>query len=136
MEKTKIICPFCESENIEKRRTQIAVDDYYEHYHCKDCHTFFDDTDIEVEDLRHKISLLLNGTDENNPIKCNILVGEEEAQGLSTLQMPHIDKCYQIPGDGTMWFHIKYSPDEEWMNFDDFDMYDLKKIYEGLVNQK
>ncbi len=45
-----------------------------------------------------------------------------------------------MEGDGNIWFHIdgqvefneKGDTQEAWMNFDDFDIYDLRAILEGL----
>lgn len=137
MEEYKITdCPFCGAKN-------SVFGSYYSDgglcLECSECERLFDLEDYEREDIRHKVSVLLNGTDEEHPKKCDIIVGEWEAQGLSSLELPHIVKCFQIPGDGTMWFHCDGAVDENgeeaWMNFDDFDIHDLREILVGLQEQ-
>ena len=82
---------------------------------------------IRSEDIRHKVSPLLNGTDEDNQLECNIPVCGGKAV---------IDRCYQIPGDGTMWFHVVgegVDVDEEgYANFDAFGLEDLEVILKAL----
>ena len=129
----ELICPYCGSDDVELEKT-------HDRYHCRECDWLFDEEDIEREGIRHRISLLLYGTDEEHPMECDVVVGEEEAQGLSTLLLPHVIKCFQVPGDGTIWFHIHghitHNPDgtseEVWTNFDDFSTSDLRAILEGL----
>lgn len=125
-------CPYCGSKTTKET--------FYDRrcYVCYDCQCLFENEDIEREEIRHRVSLLLDGTDEDNPKECDIIVGEWEAQGLSSLELPHITKCFQVPGDGTMWFHchgaVNENGEEAWMNFDDFDIHDLRAILEGLEN--
>lgn len=133
----KIICPYCEGDDIEREKT-------YDRYHCRECDALFDEEDIETEDIRHQVSWILDGTDEDNPLECDIVVGEHEAQGLSGLELPHIIKAFQIPRDGTIWFHIHGHiichpngiSEEGWMNFDDFDIEDKRAILNGLIEQE
>lgn len=119
----ELYCPYCGSKNFEA---------YEDRYHCLDCDYLFDEEDIERESIRHQISPLLDGTSEEHPRICSILeIGEEEAQGLSSLELPEIDKAFEMEGEGTIWFHI-YG-EEDYRNFDDFSTPDLRKILTGLL---
>jgi hypothetical protein len=130
-------CPYCGSETIKET--------FYDRpcWICEDCECLFDEEDAEREDIRHKVSLLLDETDEEHPLECDIIVGEHEAMGLSSLELPNIVKCFQIPGDGTMWFHEygaiefneKGEKEDAWTNFDDYDIYDLREILKELEIQ-
>lgn len=129
-------CPYCGSKTISETFFDRPC------WICEDCQCLFDEEDAEREDIRHKVSTILMDTDEEHPMECDIIVGEWEAQGLSSLELPNIVKCYQVPGDGTIWFHeygaIEFDENgekkERWMNFDDFDILDLRAILEGLQN--
>jgi len=127
-------CPYCGSDDIEREKT-------HDKYHCKECDWLFDEEDVEREDIRHKVFALLNNTSEEHPMECDIIVGEHEAQGLSGLELPNIVKAFEMEGDGTMWFYVDGSVTRDvitgelvdyWMNFDDFDIYDLREILKGL----
>lgn len=83
-----------------------------------------------IEDYRHKISALLMDTDEDHPIECEILLGEDYSCGLSTLEMLWITKCYQQPGEGILWFYVDGGG---WVEFDDIDIRDYYNIYKALV---
>ena len=120
-----IRCPYCGSANIK------ATDDG--RYHCLDDDYLFDEEDIERENLRHQISPLLNETSEEEPMLLSVPeIGEEEAQGLSSLELPEIDKAFEMEGDGTIWFHFKDTPEGDWTNFDDLSTSDLRKILTAL----
>ena len=80
------------------------------------------------EYIRRQMSPLLNDTDENNLKPCDIVV----CDGLA-----RIDSCYEIPGEGTIWFHFSEPGDipvDEggYANFDDLDKIDLMAILELL----
>ena len=126
MEEEKVLCPYCGSETIKQTFHDRPC------WICEDCECLFYEEDIERQKIREQVSWLLDSTDWEHPKKCDIVVGEWEAQGLSGLELPHIVKCFQIPGDGTMWFHcdgaVDENGDEAWMNFDDFDIHDLRVI--------
>ena len=132
------MCPYCGGPTIRDTFRDSPC------WICDDCECMFDEEDIEREEICHRVSLLLDGTDEDNPKECDIIVGEWEAQGLSSLELPHITKCWQIPSDGTMWFYIDGAKVVEkntnelvdvYYNFDDFDIHDLRAILEGLENE-
>lgn len=130
MKKTEIpCCPYCENKDNNKR--------YGNRYKCGYCESLFDEEDIIREDLRHKISAILMDTDEDHQKACDIIIGENDACGLSSLELPRVTSCYQMPGEGTIWFHIDgyVNPEtKEWeyMNFDDIDTIDLKFILAEL----
>ena len=131
-------CPYCGGE-------------HYHHfgirYECEDCDCLFDENDIRWEDLRHGISHYLIDTDENNPIvfepNMEVVIGENwpETVGLSTLDMYHLDRIFQIPGDGMIFFHIDGEYDEtdstglKWHNLDEegfLDFHDMEEILDAL----
>ena len=82
------------------------------------------------ETLRHKLSAILMDTCEEKPIHCNIIIGEEQAMGLSSLQMPTIISAFQLPSEGIIYFNIEGF--HEPVEFDDLYIKDLMKIFEEL----
>lgn len=72
---------------------------------------------MDKEELRHKLSLLLMDTNITNPVNCDIIIGEEEAIGLSSLEMPRIVSIFQEPSEGIIWFQIEGI--DELKEFDD-----------------
>lgn len=131
----KIVCPFCGSE-----RVHISDDcKPYDVYECDECERLFDKEDIEREDLRHQISCLLNGTSENEPKEIYFMIpsAEEEACGLSSLEIPHIDKVFEVEGDGTMWYHEEGENELEsgepiWHDMDELELSDLRALLKYL----
>lgn len=126
-------CPFCESENIEL----VPAGDGWDkpHYHCKDCDRLFDKEEYEREELRHQLSPLLNGTSEEKPLEIffNLPSAEEEAQGLSSLEIPAIDKVFELEGDGTMWYHTyQHIEGDDWHDIDELAIGDLKALVEYI----
>lgn len=129
-------CPYCGSKTIKETFFNRPC------WICEDCQCLFDEEDAEREDIRHKVSALLNGTSEEHPRKCDIIVGEHEAMGLSSLELPNIVEAFEMEGDGTIWFYEygavegfigeKGESTKSWTNFDDYDIYDLRAILKGL----
>ena len=68
-------------------------------------------------------------TDSENPMKCNIIIGENEAMGLSTLDMPRVINVFQDPKEGIIYFYI-YG--DCIIEFDDMETEDLLKIFNEL----
>lgn len=68
-------------------------------------------------------------TDSENPMKCNIIIGENEAMGLSTLEMPRVINVFQDPKEGIIYFYI-YG--DCIIEFDDMETEDLLKIFNEL----
>lgn len=122
MAKVYIKCPYCDS-------VSIALDKGKRTYYCNDCGMYFTNDDVLREDLRHQISAILMDTSEENPRICDIVIGEEEACGLSTLEMPRIIKCFDHY-DGTQWFLIEGC--EDYTEGDELSTNDLRTILEGL----
>ena len=127
MSKRKVICPFCGEDIIEYLGTEMYGEPQFK---CKVCGSYFYEEDIIREELRHRIAHVLIDTDEDNQINCDIVIGESEAVGLSTLELPRITKAYQIPGDGTIWFQIQGfdNGDDGYINFDELETEDLRVI--------
>jgi hypothetical protein len=82
------------------------------------------------EYFRRKISSFLIDTSEQNPLKCTIIVGEDEAFGLSTLQMPTICEIFQIPGEGIIYYKLEGTPNFE--EIETLTVFDLIEIYKYL----
>ena len=59
------------------------------------------------ECIRHRISALLADYGEENPLEVECTFGDEDACGLSSLQMPRITKAFQSIPDGTIWFVVE-----------------------------
>jgi hypothetical protein len=98
----------------------------------------FNDEDIEREELRHRLWHILADTDEGNPLPCDIAVGESEAQGLSTLELPRIKGLHQFY-DGTMWYTYEsedpWGEDDSWRDIDTLSNEDLETIVNELSKQ-
>lgn len=134
----KIVCPFCGSERVRINKEKDAFNPY-DVYECEECERLFDKEDIEREDLRHQISCLLNGTSENEPKEIYFMIpsAEEEACGLSSLEIPHIDKVFEVEGDGTMWYHEEGENELEsgepiWHDMDELELSDLRALLKYL----
>lgn len=82
------------------------------------------------EQLRHRLSAILMDTDEQHPIKCNITIGEEEAMGISSLELPTVTSTFQLPSEGIIYFNIEGL--KEPVEFDDIHKKDLIKILNAL----
>ena len=130
-------CPYCGSENIE----WISDDDCYNeyHWHCHECDCWFDADVCEHEEYWHQISCLLNGTSESEPKEIYFMIpsAEEEACGLSSLEIPHIDKVFEVEGDGTMWYHEEGENELEsgepiWHDMDELELPDLRALLKYL----
>lgn len=88
---------------------------------------------MNKEELRHKLSLLLMDTNATNPVNCDIIIGEEEAIGLSSLEMNRIVSIFQELSEGIIWFQIEGI--DELKEFD--DMYDMlsKEDWNRVIEQ-
>lgn len=117
------ICPFCASEQvIENNGT----------YYCAECEREFTKDDVEFEFIRHQVSAILFNEDatEKNPIECDnyntfLAIGDDEAQGLSELQKPHIEQIFQ-DCEGIIWVKIEGTAD--YTEFDDLSLSDARNI--------
>lgn len=118
-------CPFCGSKN--------TIDVQTATWHCRDCDRFFDINDMILEPVRHRISAVLsaNYSTEENPFPCGMVLGEmyPDAQGTSTLEMPHLKSIFMTQ-DGIIYFNIEeYS---EPIEFDGMCLEDLVNIAEEI----
>lgn len=89
---------------------------------------------MKREYLRHKLSAILMDTDEQHPMECNVLIGESEAQGLSSLELPVVISAFQQSSEGIIWFNIEGCKDP--IEFDDTNLEDIINIinyFEGNV---
>lgn len=133
-----LYCPYCGSKEFHH---------YGNRYECEECNRLFDEDDIKWQELRHIISHNLIDTDEEHPFAFGDnnkpIIGENwvETFGLSTNDMFHIDKIFQIPGDGTIWFHIQGEYDKtdptglKWHDLEEGGLLtnnDLKVIIESM----
>lgn len=85
------------------------------------------------EELREELFCCLEGTSKEEPLLfCVVLESNPENCGLSSLEMPRIDKAYLQEGEGIIWFHISNTPDDEWVEFDDMYTEDLQDILNEL----
>lgn len=66
-----------------------------------------EDEEVIAQAIRYAFSrLLMHSSSEDDSIPCDIIVGEEEAMGLSTLQMPHTELVWQDPVEGYITFKL------------------------------
>lgn len=87
---------------------------------------------MDREILRRHFSALLMNTDNEHHLKCNIIIGEDEAMGLSTSQMPRVIGVFQEPTEGIIWFYIE---GDCLVEFDDMTDNDLINILNTLKVQ-
>ena len=122
---THFDCPYCNSSH--------TTEEYAGTYHCKDCDRLFDINDVILEPIRHRISAICsaNYATEENPILCDIVIGDIEPYGLSTLEMPHVTSIFEMQ-DGVIYFNIEGM--DEPMEFDAMCLPDLVIIADELAN--
>ena len=126
-------CPFCKEHNL----VETTSTDGETTYHCNECERDFTLDDFRHEIYRQRISCICSGEEatEENPIDCTsesswgILIGEDEAFGLSTLQMPHVTSVFQ-DDEGRVWVTVMGC--DELVEADMLDTSDLKNIDEWL----
>lgn len=82
------------------------------------------------ESVREVLSSVLIDTNENNQIGCNVSLVYKN--GTRT-----IDRVYQIPGEGTIWAHIKglENNDNGYVNTDELSTHVLSEIVYQLKQQ-
>ena len=83
-----------------------------------------------IEGCRHLISRHLMDTSEDNPLECDICLDTEDAIGLSTLEMLHVEKMFQDPSEGIIYF--KYRGSDDVKDIDDMQTEELIIIAEWL----
>ena len=75
--------------------------------------------ELDWKKIREEISHRLIDTSEDNPIVFKgehmPIVGETwpDTHGLSSNDLPRVEKIYQVPGDGTIWVHLYGEYDKE-----------------------
>jgi hypothetical protein len=87
---------------------------------------------MDREILRRHFSALLMNTNNENHLKCNIIIGENDAMGLSTLQMPRVVGAFQDEKEGIICFYIE---GDCIVEFDDMGTDDLIKILNTLKEE-
>ena len=147
-----MLCPYCGSGNVreltpDEKNELVREYGWSSNYKCDDCDWLFSEGDIKWQELRHAISHHLIDTDEVHPIiftpNGEAIIGEDwdETVGLSTLEMYHCDRIFQIPGDGTIWIHLDGEYDENdptgllWHDIEEenfLDLHDLESILGAL----
>ena len=104
-------CPFCKEHNLA-----VSTNENGETiYHCNECESDFTEDDFKHEIYRQRISCICGGEEatEESPIDCTnqstiLVLGEDEAMGISTLQMPHVTSVFQ-DYEGIVWVNIEGS---------------------------
>lgn len=81
--------------------------------------------------IKEKLTAILRDTDEQHPMKCSVLLGEESKV---TGKIPEITGAFR-ESDGTIWFNIK---NEEPKEYGDMFKIDLEMVLEELktLNKK
>lgn len=78
---------------------------------------------------RQYLSRNLMDTSEEHPLECDIVVETEEAFGLSTLEMPRIEKMYS-ESTGSVW--LKERGIDDYRDLDNYPIYELMSIVQGF----
>lgn len=119
---------FNDNNNNRSLREIIAMQEYLKRDACfiREC-------------LRHRISSLLMDTSESNPINIEVVIGDRNAVGMSSLQMSRVIKAFQLPSEGIIYFVLQDQKDP--VEFDDpmFSINDLIDIAEDIeyeINRK
>lgn len=90
--------------------------------------------DIVKSSIRQYFSRMLMDHDENNRLDCFYpIFRNKEYFGLGELEMPYVDKMYQI-NDGTIWIHIYGNDEDSWSELDEFDTDDLIDFIQQIEN--
>lgn len=82
------------------------------------------------EHCRKVLSMKLESGDNDGEfltMACSI-PDDRGAMGLSTLQMPTIDKVSETLGEGVIYVHWEHDPDDVWVDIDDIDLDMLLRI--------
>lgn len=118
-----IFCPYCLCQDYKQ------VDGKYE---CSECKSLFSEDDIKREAWRHLLSCFFseNNATESNPMKIDALIGENDAIGLSSLELPRVVSGFEFE-DGTIWFNIEGM--DEPVDFDDMNLVDLGNIVDTMI---
>ena len=95
-------------------------------------HQIDKDTDFARECIRHRLSALLADYDEEHPLEVECTFGDEEACGLSSLELPATTKAFQCIPDGTIWFGVKGCEDYYEMDEPMFSLHDLIEITDAI----
>ena len=134
---SRAVCPDCGSERVRSSDGRIE---------CLDCGRLFDTDDIRWQEVRNGISGLLADTDEEHPLVFPAgfmpILGEcwPDTVGLSSLDLPLVEKAFQVPGDGTIWVHVYGEYDREtgdpaYHDIEEvgfIDQHDLENILDSL----
>ena len=128
--KREISCPYCGSTNIRALSSEKG-----DKYRCRNCGWLFECDTEAFENIRRQVSRILEGTDKDHPLECDITVGEDIACGISSLLLPCIDKCYLQEDTGLLWFHMADEIPDTWNEFDFFSMDDVRNILYELQHR-
>lgn len=90
------------------------------------------DIDFAKECIRHRLSALLADYDEEHPLEVECTFGDEDACGLSSLQLPSTTKAFQCVPDGTIWFGVEGCNDYYEMDEPMFNLHDLLEIADAI----
>lgn len=85
------------------------------------------------ESIRHFISSRVCGSTEDEPYECDILVGEEEAQGLSEAEKIRYDRIFE-DNEGIIWLYLQGT--DEPMKLDDIPIETQVEIVNEWENSR
>lgn len=83
-----------------------------------------------MENYWNKISGILMDTNSENKLNVDIILETGEEQGLSSLEMLHINKIWQEPSSGEMGYLLEGCTEE--FDLSELEEWQLKNIYESL----
>ncbi len=116
-------CPYCGSAAFSREGSAPGGG---RRWHCLRCDRLFYEEDLVREPLRHALSALLSDTDEDNQAVL--------APGSPGKDLHGIERGYQVPGDGTIWFQVEGydNGDDGYVNLDDLRTETLADIKASL----
>jgi DNA-directed RNA polymerase subunit RPC12/RpoP len=120
-------CPYCGSEHLEWHENGNP-------YYCLGCGSSFNDDDLRFEEIRHELLSLLKGHTISKPLKCEIALEDDDAVGLSSLEMPMICAAY-IDDEYSEIIFTMYGENRD-INFDNISLKNAETILEEIKELK
>lgn len=120
---THFDCPFCGSKN--------TIEIHSGSYRCQTCLADFDINDVILEPIRHKLSAICAGHTEDNPLPCDITIGDLEPYGTEVIERPSVCGIFETQ-DGVLYFMVQTAFGPMCIEFDSMPLGDLVTIADNI----
>ena len=100
-------------------------------YYCPQCDAIFTYKDVQYEELRRKMQMLLVSTTEDKPRQCNAPISDEEDEllGYSPEECPLVSSSFLDENDNILFNVVGM---DEPVSFDDLGYEEVKSIYYSM----